>query len=78
MNKPFWKELTTQDDLEAQYDALCKRGVYTDKQIAMHLARFAEARIFASADAHIDRLEAELAKLKAEAKRHELQLTVYG
>lgn len=63
MSQPFWKDLTKQDDLEAQYEMLCVSGSYTDKDIAIHLARFAEARIFVAADKRITELETRIAKL---------------
>lgn len=57
MAEPFWKQLIKQDKLEAQYEVLLKRGTFTDKEIAIHLARFAEAHIFNAADRRIDELE---------------------
>lgn len=63
MSAPFWKELIHQDKLEAQYDVLLGRGTFADKEIAIHLARFAEARIFNAADDRITETERKMAKL---------------
>lgn len=63
---PFWKQLTSQDDLDAQHNFLLARSDLTEKQLAMRLARFAEARIYIAAERHIEAIEAALAALKAE------------
>lgn len=67
MSDSFWRELINQDRLEEQYEVLLKRGDLSDKKIAMHLARFAEAHIFNAADKRIAELEAKLRK-KAKPK----------
>lgn len=66
MTAPFWRDLIKQDALEAQYEVLRKEqvvNVYSDKEVALHLARFAEAKIFVAAERRITELEAHIAKL---------------
>lgn len=57
MSEPFWRDLVRQDKLEAQYEVLVNRGTFTDKEIALHLARFAEAHIFNAAQRRVEELE---------------------
>jgi hypothetical protein len=57
-----------ESDIQAQYSALDGRDYFTSKEIAIHLARFAEARTRVYARKIIERLEKELAKMKEDAK----------
>jgi hypothetical protein len=57
MTEPFWRELVKQDRLEEMYDVFRKRPEATDKEVAIRLARFAEAHIFNAADKRIVELE---------------------
>lgn len=59
MKQPLWCDLSKQDVLEAQYEVLRERGVFSDREIALHLARFAEAHIFNAADRRMAQLEAK-------------------
>lgn len=56
----FWRELIKQSQIEDQYDVLVKRGDMSDREIAIALARFAEAHIFAAANRRITELEAKV------------------
>ena len=59
MTAELWSDLTHQDDLEAQYQALKNHG-YDDHDIAVHLARFAEARIITKFDYRMQEVAAEV------------------
>lgn len=62
MNEVPW---VLEDDLQAQYHVLKNRGIFNDYEIAIHLARFAEARARVDARRIIERLEDELCKLRS-------------
>lgn len=64
MSDPFWKELVKQERLEEMYEVFHQRPDATEKNTAIRLARFAEARMFNAADRRIVELEDELKKAK--------------
>lgn len=66
MSDPFWRELVKQDRLEEMYEIFRKRPEATDKEVAIRLARFAEAHIFNAADKRIVELETALKSRKVD------------
>lgn len=71
-SSPLRKELTNPDKLGLQYDMLRHDmllrhqidGTYSDKELAIFLARCAEAHIYNAANKRIEELEKKLRKAK--------------
>lgn len=62
--RPFYRELVPQSQLEEMYETFRSRDDATEKNTAIRLARFAEARILNAADDRIVKLEAALKERK--------------
>ena len=60
----FHRELIEQDALTKQYKLLVRKG-YGAEESALHLARFAEAKIYVAAEQVIEKLEKEILVLKS-------------
>lgn len=60
IDKSMKIEHVKQDRLEEMYEILRKRPEATDKEVAIRLARFAEARVINAAEIRIVELEAQL------------------
>lgn len=65
MSDLFWREHVKQDRLEEMYEIFRKRDDATEKNTAIRLARFAEARMLNTADRHIIESEGVLVKERA-------------
>lgn len=69
MTEPFWKQLVHQAVLDAQYSALVETDNFDRHKTAIHLARFAEARMYERARVEIDARDKQIADLQ-ETLRH--------
>lgn len=76
---PFYRELVKQTDLAAQFRVLENRKGLTPWEMALHLARFAEAHVCNAAQAEIDKLEKEIARLKKQfsPRRKQALVTIF-